>query len=144
MEITPLLKDEILSFICEKYPPEHYQGIDIPLFYKTFSIDFDVLHAILNQFNDIGLITNLSARRVEIAFITRLYAVDFLSEGGFQGNFDILNLNKQKLYAEVQKLQLEIQELTKTSPETPLKSISFERILNLVGNIASIASLMAK
>jgi hypothetical protein len=142
--ITPALKDRLLLLLFEKYPRGLWQ-IDIEFICKELSIDIETLINILECFLQDNLIDDLNARYVAIHVLLNFCsASDFLRQGGYQGREALSKLIFQRLQAEVQKLQLEIQELTKTPPETPAKAISFERAFNFIGNIASIVSLMAK
>ncbi|KAA6337731.1 hypothetical protein EZS27_014194 [termite gut metagenome] len=138
MAITSKLKDDLLLFLIENYPHGGWQ-IDTDIIYQTFSIDFDTLDAILEQFEKMGLIEDRNARRVAVFLSLNLCsATDFLKKGGFQAEEQFSELQIQNLQLEMQKLQSEVEKLTRPLPET---TGTFGKIISIAGNIASIAGL---
>jgi hypothetical protein len=140
--ITPALKDRLLLLLCEKYP-RGFWNIDIEFICNELSIDIETLINILEGFLQDNLIDNLNARYVAIHVSVNLsVALDFIRKGGYQGQEAIFKLLIQKLQAEAQNLQLEISETQQSFSEDAGIAVRFERMLNLAGNIASIASLI--
>jgi hypothetical protein len=121
MTITCEVKDSILEKLCAITPERH-----ISFTPKDFGMPFDALNAVLSQFQRLGFISKLSARRVEIGVTVHLEAHDYLSHGGFVAQEELLAKNLQKLLLEIESLK----------PSMP------ERVNTITTIIASITSFL--
>lgn len=119
--INSLIKDDVLNLICET--EEYYTYILKPL-QKTlddFNLSFNELHAILHQFKKLGFIEylNLCSYKSEFEISVTLDAFDFKNRGGFFVQEETLKLS-------LEKLALEVEQLSQTFPE---KVLTFSTIL---------------
>jgi hypothetical protein len=78
--------------------------------------------------------------QINYIFPHSTYTVEFINHGGYTKQERLSILSEQKLYLEVDKLNLELKELQKQFPDNTI----VERLLSLGANIATIISRFAK
>lgn len=130
MEITPLIKDKVLNYLCQAdFEKNVYTPLATTL--QDLEISFDELNAILNQFERLGFISNLNLRRNADKFwlVIHIDAGDFKDRGGFFVQEATLKLTLEKLALEVDSL----------SKEFPDKAVTFTTI---AANIATCLSFI--
>ena len=113
--ITPLKKDELLNALCDANDFESLLGGSLNPLLDDLEMTFDELNAVLRQFQRLGFISDLNARRhsSEIYFAVHLEALDFRNRGGFFVQEETLKLT-------LEKLALEVEQLSKDFPERAL------------------------
>lgn len=109
--ITPEIKDSLLKTLCENAPFERLVSFSPS---DLGDHDFDIINAILLQFQRMGLIESLNARRNTISLILLLDAQDFLRIGGFQMREVAAKQAFEKLKLELNNLQDDFPEKTAT------------------------------
>ncbi|MDE5525665.1 hypothetical protein [Elizabethkingia meningoseptica] len=104
--ITSLKKDELLNALCDVNDFESLLSLDLKSLLTDFHIEFNELTAILNQFQRLGFISELNARRhsSDLFLCIHLEALDFKNRGGFLMQEETLRLTLEKLKIEVDNL----------------------------------------
>ena len=127
--MTPLKKDELLNVLCDANDYETLLSIPLSEVLSELDLTFNELNAILQQFQRLGFISELNARRYssEIYLAVHLEALDFKNQGGFFVQEETLKLT-------LEKLALEVEQLSKDFPE---KALTFTSI---TANIATCLS----
>ena len=123
--ITSLKKDELLNVLCDANDYETLLSIPLSEVLSELDLTFNELNAILQQFQRLGFISELNARRYSSEIY--LEALDFKNQGGFFVQEETLKLT-------LEKLALEVEQLSKDFPE---KALTFTSI---TANIATCLS----
>ena len=120
-------KDRVLSALCRQQRFEFMVSVNLIGFLLETETTFDELQAILIQFQRLGLISDLNMRRHSLVIYLTLYleALEFYQKGGFQMQDEILRLN-------LEKLKLEVEQLSKDYPE---KALTFSSILSNISTV---------
>ncbi len=105
--ITPAVKDDILSYICIKCPPENFFKIDTEEILRDIECDFNTLDAILSQFQRLNFLSKLGVGDTT-TFVPHLEATDFKQRGGFVAQEEIFETNIKRLLLEVDNLKKQL------------------------------------
>lgn len=118
--ITPLVKDDVLNALCEANSYDVLLSTSLNSLLEELNLNFNELYAILKQFERLGFISNLNIRRhsPELYVAVHLEALDFKNRGGFFVQEETLKLS-------LEKLALEVEQLSKDFPE---KALTFSTI----------------
>ena len=102
--VTPVIKDKILEFLVNSCPEMQYSG-DLSNFSNQFSQPEEVINQILKQFDRRGLIKYQPFMGGD--FFTSIYieAHDYVLSGGHVGEFEIMDLELNKLKTEILSLE---------------------------------------
>lgn len=105
--ITPEIKDQILSYLCEYYELEGVCVLDNDELFEIVPVDLNELEAFIGQLKRMNLFGPDSVVVSETKTYIQIYleAQDFLRIGGFTAREAILIQNIDKLDLEVQKLR---------------------------------------
>nr|DAU24362.1 MAG TPA: hypothetical protein [Caudoviricetes sp.] len=125
--INNIVKDRVLTALCNLQCFESMMFIDLKELLSETETTFDELQAILMQFQRLGLISDLNMRRhsPQIYFVLYLEALEFSDKGGFQMQDEMLKLT-------LEKLKLEVEQLSKDFPE---KALTFSSILSNISTV---------
>lgn len=126
---TPKFKDEALKNLCNSIIP--YQCVSFKP--SELHSDIEVLHVCLNQFREMGLISDLNFRTAAdyCQLTSTASAWDFMNEGGFTFKSEILLQNLTKAKLELEKLESE------TSSKDHVSQIS--GITSIIANLITTA-----
>lgn len=108
MLITPSIKDKVLLFLCTEITPEQVISANTNDFLKELNMEFDIFHAILNQFERFGFVSHLNLRRSYISLAVLTEAHDYFQKGGFTGQEELFKVNLEKLNYEIENLKKEL------------------------------------
>ncbi len=128
--ITPNDKDRVLKWLCDNTEPEFSKNLPTRKLLNDVELSFNEVYAILNAFVRNDFIDSNSLRRNTPTFniILRLNAFEFYQRGGF-------TLVEQQFMQNLQKLELELQELQSDFPEKT------QTITSIISAITSVISL---
>ena len=120
-------KDRVLSSLCNLQCFESMIYIDLKELLSETDTTFNELQAILMQFQRLGFVSDVNMRHLspQILIIVYLEALEFYQKGGFQMQDEILRLN-------LEKLKLEVEQLSKDYPE---KALTFSSILSNISTV---------
>lgn len=120
-------KDRVLTALCNLQCFESMMFIDLKELLSETETTFGELQAILMQFQRLGLISDLNMRRnsPQIYLVLYLEALEFSDKGGFQMQDKMLKLT-------LEKLKLEVEQLSKDFPE---KALTFSSILSNISTV---------
>ena len=139
MNITPFIKDKVLNCLCDdSIDFESLMNLNQDEFLKITELSFNELLAVLRQFERLGFVSNLNARRrsSSLYLCIHLDALDFKKRGGFIGQEELLKINIEKLLLEIESLEPSLQ--SKTEKITKIASnIKLALDLIMIGNTAS-------
>jgi hypothetical protein len=101
--------------------------IDLKELLSETDTTFNELQAILMQFQRLGFVSDVNMRHLspQILIVVYLEALEFHQKGGFQMQDEILRLN-------LEKLKLEVEQLSKDYPE---KALTFSSILSNISTV---------
>ena len=120
-------KDLVLSSLCNLQCFESMIYIDLKELLSETDTTFNELQAILMQFQRLGFVSDVNMRHLspQILIVIYLEALEFYQKGGFQMQDEILRLN-------LEKLKLEVEQLSKDYPE---KALTFSSILSNISTV---------
>lgn len=120
-------KDRVLSSLCNLQCFESMIYIDLKELLSETDTTFNELQAILMQFQRLGFVSDVNMRHLspQILIVVYLEALEFYQKGGFQMQDEILRLN-------LEKLKLEVEQLSKDYPE---KALTFSSILSNISTV---------
>jgi len=120
-------KDRVLSSLCNLQCFESMIYIDLKELLSETDTTFNELQAILMQFQRLGFVSDVNMRHLspQILIVVYLEALEFHQKGGFQMQDEILRLN-------LEKLKLEVEQLSKDYPE---KALTFSSILSNISTV---------
>lgn len=120
-------KDRVLSSLCNLQCFESMIYIDLKELLSETDTTFNELQAILMQFQRLGFVSDVNMRHLspQILIVIYLEALEFYQKGGFQMQDEILRLN-------LEKLKLEVEQLSKDYPE---KALTFSSILSNISTV---------
>jgi len=120
-------KDHVLSSLCNLQCFESMIYIDLKELLSETDTTFNELQAILMQFQRLGFVSDVNMRHLspQILIVVYLEALEFYQKGGFQMQDEILRLN-------LEKLKLEVEQLSKDYPE---KALTFSSILSNISTV---------
>ena len=121
MNITYYDKDKILSYLikCDTVYPHEHSMVDFEEMQETTGYSPRLINAILEGFQEEGLISNLNFLEVHQS------AFDLFNRGGFTMKENILQKEIEKLLFEVERLK-------------PSLGDKVEKITTIISNIANI------
>ena len=128
--ITPKLKDDLLADLLS-VGSMNVQN-DIHSCAKEFNTTSDIVEAVYDQFEEMGLLKQTKCLGGTIIFKLTAKAHDFYSHGGFVAQEEILKANSQKLSDELDFLAKQL------SPNLCEKAASLSTI---AANIAAVLGL---
>lgn len=120
MKITPLVKDKVLSLLCsDSINFESVIILNQNELLKEVELLFDDLIAVLRQFERMGFVSDINARRSSssLYICVHLDALDYKNRGGFIGQEEILKANIEKLLLEIESLKPSLPSKTKKLTE---------------------------
>ena len=125
--INNIVKDRVLTALCNLQCFESMMFIDLKELLSETETTFDELQAILMQFQRLGFVSDVNMRHLspQILIVVYLEALEFYQKGGFQMQDEILRLN-------LEKLKLEVEQLSKDYPE---KALTFSSILSNISTV---------
>ena len=125
--INNIVKDRVLTALCNLQCFESMMFIDLKELLSETETTFDELQAILMQFQRLGFVSDVNMRHLspQILIVIYLEALEFYQKGGFQMQDEILRLN-------LEKLKLEVEQLSKDYPE---KALTFSSILSNISTV---------
>jgi hypothetical protein len=125
--INNIVKDRVLSSLCNLQCFESMIYIDLKELLSETDTTFNELQAILMQFQRLGFVSDVNMRHLspQILIVVYLEALEFYQKGGFQMQDEILRLN-------LEKLKLEVEQLSKDYPE---KALTFSSILSNISTV---------
>ena len=125
--INNIVKDLVLTALGNKQCFESMMFIDLKELLSETETTFDELQAILMQFQRLGFVSDVNMRHLspQILIVVYLEALEFYQKGGFQMQDEILRLN-------LEKLKLEVEQLSKDYPE---KALTFSSILSNISTV---------
>jgi len=120
-------KDRVLTALCNLQCFESMMFIDLKELLSETETTFGELQAILMQFQRLGFVSDVNMRHLspQILIVIYLEALEFYQKGGFQMQDEILRLN-------LEKLKLEVEQLSKDYPE---KALTFSSILSNISTV---------
>lgn len=104
--ITPRLKDELLSQIVNVGSMRAETNVNTTA--KELGTSSDVVEAIFDYFEELGLFTQQKFIGGKIIFFVNVKAHDFYRNGGFQAQEEILKANIEKLSHEIDLLRKQL------------------------------------
>ena len=129
MNITYYDKDKNLSYLikCDTVYPHEHSMVDFEEMQETTGYSPRLINAILEGFQEEGLISNLNLRFSSPSFFLEVHqsAFDLFNRGGFTMKENILQKEIEKLLLEVERLK-------------PSLGDKVERITTIISNIANI------
>lgn len=125
--INNIVKDRVLTALCNLQCFESMIFIDLKELLSETDTTFNELQAILMQFQRLGFVSDVNMRHLspQILIVVYLEALEFYQKGGFQMQDEILRLN-------LEKLKLEVEQLSKDYPE---KALTFSSILSNISTV---------
>ena len=125
--INNIVKDRVLTALCNLQCFESMMFIDLKELLSETETTFNELQAILMQFQRLGFVSDVNMRHLspQILIVVYLEALEFYQKGGFQMQDEILRLN-------LEKLKLEVEQLSKDYPE---KALTFSSILSNISTV---------
>lgn len=133
--ITTKIKDDTLQWLCQYMRPGDLAEIDHNDLLNLLDVDFDTLLAMLEDFEELGLVTSLTSARNGIDGIIllslKIKAHTFIQQGGFA----VLDALTE---ANIQKILLELDNLKKQ-----LKPDQVEAVIKLTSIASAIATVFA-
>jgi vacuolar-type H+-ATPase catalytic subunit A/Vma1 len=132
-QITTKTKDDVLQWLCHNVRPGQIEQIDSDALMTVSNIDFGTVRAIIEDFQEIGLVSGLIKSEEDglILLILKVKAHDFLRQGGFAVQ-DALN------EANIQKILLELEHHQKQ-----LKPDQMDSINKITAIASSLATVLA-